>query len=389
METINIFADNNMDPSAATFLVILVDLLFVGSFVFALRQYLAARRNAEQAKQLGRERSELRQGLRFVSGTVELAKDAKYAVRVTIEQEGYENYGKNSSFGFREVDRKVDATPFYLKHSSGKRIRIETQGADIVLVDKLDQRHWVTRTQRWVRAELTPNEEVIVEGELQAGHDPEAQDSGNGYRDSAQGWVMKPRDMTLRFCTEGLGHRHELRANALGKLLFLIPLLWAAAQVPLVTYRLRQLIGQDVETQYLGRSTWTTRTSKGGTVYHYAADVISPHMREQGDTERIDIDSSDYYGLPSEGGQKIWVRYVPGHPMALILGKGNSLHAGLWTVAAIIAAIAAGRTAYVHRRRRWYEGPYEQSGSGLLPQPSGERFASDPRFEETHKRPWA
>ena len=380
MNPLNLYANNHFDPGLAQIAVAALDLMIFALMVFCVVQYRRARANAARAGAPSESAVELQPGLKFVSGKVEYAREAKYALRVTIEQYGTEIHSKNSTtHRFDEVGRKTECTPFYIKHKSGKRIRVEPEKAEVLLVDKLDQRHWTEMTRRWLRAELTPDELLIAEGELSIGHDPELLGSGEGYRDNSHGWVFKPRDGVLRVSTESLAKKYVLRANAFGKMIALLPMFWLGMQVPLATYRLRAWVGQDVEATYLGRSYWQTRGSKGGTTDHYAA-TFATHPDEAGRTvqDRIEIDSSDYLDLREVQTDRIWIRRVPGFELATNFGSGSTVHVGAWFATLLIAGVTLQQVLKRHNHKRWYEGKVSEDGTGTLPPPSNERFAEMP-----------
>jgi hypothetical protein len=378
MDPLNIYANNHIDPSLAWVLITILDLAFLALISAAIYYRVAARRMAEQATSRNKSRSTLRPGQQFVSGTVELAQDATFALRCTIELSGREIVEKNSvSHRFDEVIRHTESQPFYIKHASGERVYVVAENAAVLLVDQLDQQHWVSQTQRWIRAELTAGEPVIAEGILIRGHDPEAGTAAQGYRDrQQQGWVLSPKDNTLHFSTESLARRHELRASAFGRLIVLLLALWAAMQLPLATYRARQLLGQNVSCTLLRPVSWSTRSSKGQLIAHYALDVLPPQPGAS--VLRLEIDASDFVADNLTGREQVWVRFVSALPAVSELGQGNSVHAGAWFAALVMVVIGGAALIKTLRYRRWYETQYTKTGSGPLPTPTGERFAVAP-----------
>ncbi|MBL8678148.1 MAG: hypothetical protein JNK05_03240 [Myxococcales bacterium] len=377
LETINVYADNHLAPGLTRLALLALDTTLLALWFYCLVQLLLARSAARAANAAHDPATPLEEGARFVAGTVELARHERIAVRVTIKQVGVEHHGSKGSVNHRwtETSRDTEARPFYLRHASGARVRVEPANSQVLLVDALDQEHWTSTHTRQRRAVLSAGERAIVEGELVRGPDPEA--SGEGYRGSAAGWVLRPRDGAVNISAEDLGRRHTLRGRAFFKALFIVPVLGALALLPTLTAHARLVAGQDTLADYVQRATWTTRNNKGHVTHHYAARFA---LRDTGETHTIEVDRSDYESLPDsrgfneEGPQTIWVRRVPSMPVALCLGAGATLSA--WLLA--LSALGLGGVGYFvwkrHTYRRWYERTLVESHSGHLPEPSMRTF---------------
>ncbi|UQA59463.1 hypothetical protein [Polyangium aurulentum] len=341
----------------------------VVAVVFCVIEARKARRAARQANEVAEKPAPLAPGAHFVAGDVELAQGEDVAVRVTVTQVGSETQTRSGhTHGWSESQRTVEANPFYLRHESGARIRVEPP-ENVILVDALDQMEWWAKDRRRQRAELTAGEEAMVEGTLQRGHDPEAMQSG-GYRDpAALGWVMKPAaDGRMHISTEDLTRRHVLRARAFDKTLVLVILLGVVAQVALTGYWQRVFYGEDIVASYLNKQMYETRDGKGNVIRNHAIRI------EFGKGEsRWDVDPIDYSRLPDSGGE-IWVRHVPEYPEATALGRGSSVGMVSWVIAVACAAVSAYLTRSTHRYRRWYDGKLVESGEGRLPEPPNIRF---------------
>ncbi len=379
-ETLNVYANNHFGPALSFVLVAALDLFVLGLVLFCVRELARARRAVRAAEGAFDPHAPLVDRTRFVAGTVAFARDEKLAVRVSIEQHGSEQSTRNgTSHQWREVSRHTVARPFYIVHSSGARVRVTAGDADLVLVDQLDKREWTERTRRVRRAELSEGERVVAEGLLQRGHDPEAV-AGEGYRGAPVGWSLGPLAGKLHLSTEGLARRHALRARAFTKALIALPLLAACALAPTAGYQVRALMGQDTEATFIGRSFWTTRTNKGGIVEHFA---VSYMFERDGETvqDRVEVDNSDYFALPDatrgvySDGHRVWVRAVRSFPSMNSLGRGATVHGGWWALSAGMCLLLLGWVLQKHQYRRWYERPLNDSGSGALPPPTGERLA--------------
>jgi hypothetical protein len=155
------------------------------------------RRSLRRARQAGEAlagSSPLAVGATFVAGTVELAIDGPGAVRVEVDQSAREITGRDGrplSHIWNETARRVVAHPFYLRHTSGERVRVEP-GVQPLLIDTLDRTWYWQHDRRTLAAELTAGERAVVEGVVQRDADPEVRGGGAGYRDAARaGWVVR------------------------------------------------------------------------------------------------------------------------------------------------------------------------------------------------------
>ncbi len=379
-ETLLVYEDDQVEPIASTALVLGVDLAFAAALGVAIWQRARARRAIAAAEACVVPTAPLFERQRFLAGTVELAEGEPLAVRVTVTQAGVERAVKNGRVhDWVETDRAVEARPFYVRHASGARVRVEVPASadDVVIVDALDQREWSDRALRRRRAELTPGEPVIVEGRLGREHDPEAQ-GAQSYRDAAAGWVMRPpRDRRMLLSSESLAHKHRLRRRALGVAIGVIVTLWGIAELPLLGFRLRQLQGQDVVLPYAGKRAYSSRNSKGHLTQHWVVDFRQT-IGQTTFNVAAPIDGSDYQRLPIGPG-KVRVRDVASPQWATALGRGSSVN--IWGLIAATVLCAAGwiKLRFTLAHKRWYErGVDERNQQGPLPLPSGERFLDPP-----------
>jgi hypothetical protein len=373
-ETINIYTNNHASPGLSAVLILLLVVALGAMWLFSLWQWALARRSAAAAKVEFEQQSALREGARFVSGKVEYADGESIAVRVTITQHGSEERGKHPSHRWTEVERRVEARPFYLRLDSGERVLVDTTNANVLLVDKLDQMHWVEKWRRQKRAQLHAGERAFAEGILRKRLDPNT--AGMGYRDVGTRWVLMPRAGRIHVSTEDVSQRHKLRARAFAWAMVLLPLWAMVALLPVFPYFARLTNGRDELAVYLGRFHYMTRTNKG-TKHEWVARF----MTERG-YGAVEVDKSDYdrvlpaNDLVTSGVRRtIWVRVVDGSPKLTTLGRGNTVHFGWWCLS---LALVCGLGAWVtkkHTHKRWYERSLDESGSGLMPEPNGSVFS--------------
>lgn len=355
-----------------------VDAIAFIAIAWCVLEILEARRAARQAKRIEESNLLLHEGARFVRGQVEFSEGTNLAIRVTISQEGTQRAYKNGhTHTWTEIDRQIEALPFYVRTTNGDRIRVEPP-VDVMLVDRLDQMEWLAPAFRRRRAELTSGEGAVVEGRLEQGMDPELHGPNGTYRTTgSKGWIMKPtKRRGMYVSTESLSRRHELRARAFSRTMIFVVIINVIAASVLFQYRTSLLFGRNVAATYGGKKHYQTRDSKGRVIGHYAALVSYMDDPNYVFSEQVDLDYDDFVKLPQKSG-RIWLRYVPGKNWATTLGVGVSVNSALLIISAIFVGIGFYRVIRAKLHRRWYEGHVVEQGHGPLPVPINVRFVAD------------
>lgn len=366
--TYDFHADGHIDPPTSHYWVwglngMLVCCMLLGAFHRARSLYWA--RGADAAVNPD---EKLAPGSRFVCGKVEYADGQTNAISVHVEQLGTETKTKNGwKHAWQEVDRRIEAQPFYVRRPNGERIRIEP-GDDPLLIDKPDEMKWHARDRRTRIAALTPGEDVIVQGTLTQGPDPEAQQVGD-YRSTRQGWIMtRFRNARMEVSTEKRGERHRKRARAFSSTI--AALFWVAGFVNLffVYYHIRLFEGEDTCARITRKDISITKDSKGRTTHHYDVylDVDAPGRPQLND----ELDYDDWNVVEKE--MILGFRYVPNRPTKSTLGTDVSTNFMTIIFAALVGAVGLAVYTGTRSYKRWYEGKLENTGSGPLPdRPSG------------------
>lgn len=378
-EILKIFELNHAAPPNSHLWVFGIDVIAFLSLAFCIREILASRRASEQARRAETAAASLYDGARFIAGGVDFANGSNLAVRVTIGQTGSESLSqKNRSHTWHETTRETEAQPFYVRTKNGERVRVEPP-KDVMLVDKLDQMEWTSPTWRRRRAELSEGEHVVIEGCLERGPDPEANEMTSTYRSNTPvGWVMKDaKRRGMSISTEGLSKRHELRARAFLRTLAAVLLVELASLGILAPYHIRLVLGRNVVGYYHGKHFYQTTGGKQRVVNHYTASIS--YVDDSGDVygENVEINSEDFDRLPNQS-RRIWIRYVPGKSWATSLGIGTSVNGPMVLFALGFEALGIFLLVRTHRRKRWYESPLVQNMPGPLPPPTRERFRLEP-----------
>ncbi|MFT5356030.1 MAG: hypothetical protein ACI9KE_003252 [Polyangiales bacterium] len=214
----DISAATDFGPALSAVLM-LVLFGFVGLVLYRLIANIRRlRRDAQQADDAVRENTTLVEGAGFVVGTVEFDEDADYAVVVEIRQRGKEYRPKRRNprrakpgikQSWTEVERRCFAQPFWIRHSSGERVRVEP-GQDVELVDHLNVTVHDKSHERIRIAELLAGERVVAKGSLQLS----APTRGANYREAGpRTWLLlKSAQSPLQLSSKGLGDDHRRRA---------------------------------------------------------------------------------------------------------------------------------------------------------------------------------
>jgi hypothetical protein len=358
-------ANDHIDPPFSHFWV----WGLVGTLVYCILRSVLHRtqslRLAREADAAVNSDAPLAQGTRFLCGRVEYAEGQSNAIAVHVEQHGTETKGKNSwSHRWTEMSRATHAQPFYVRRPNGERVRVEP-GDEPLLVDKPDQKVWKQRDRRTRIATLTPGEEVIVQGVLGKGHDPELRDP-SAYRNTGQGWVMtSARGERMEVSAEKLGERHRKRASAFGWAIFYLIGTLTVVNLLFMYYHVRLFMGEDTCAEVTSKNISYTRDSKGRRTSHYNVNV---RVEAPGTPNIVrELDDSDWEQV--QVGTVLGFRYIPGKLSLSDLGAGTSTH--IMTIIFGVLTGLVGWGIYTGNRdyRRWYEGKLEDSGSGKLPDP--------------------
>lgn len=337
-------------------------LLFGRAFVRDVREYVRCKRAARAAAAEGAaaEAAVLAPGETVVAGKVELAAGEEVASRVEIDQGGTESENSGTwYFTWSEKDRRVTMRPFYIRHASGQRVRVEPSSRAL-LVDELDRMVLVNDTTRTRIAELTAGERVFASGLLAHGPDPESDPTA--YRSSTgKGWVLTPpSNEEMLLSSENLDARFHHRAR---RLLYSVAAL-GAVLIGLLgissAYFERLLFGRDTEAVVLAESQVEKTDSDGDSYTEYSVQV------RVGDNV-LWVGSNLTWNTRVDQGTTVPLRFVASNPSRSALGHGA--HVELWSFAAAVPVmiVTLGLLAVARSRKgRWFEGKLEETGKGRL-----------------------
>jgi len=340
-------------------LLLAVPLLLIAVALVGHRRY---QRRAAEAEAAYRPDALLSPGTATLFGTVEHAEDAEHAVRVEVDQEGSESESSGSwSHAWKEVDRRVKVHPFYIRHISGRRVRVEPQ-RDVFLVDAMDGVIRVNLTQRTRVAELTPGEEVYAHGLLEEDLDPEARAGRGMYRDSPRGLVLRsPRRGRMLLSSEPLGARFLKRAGLHRSAARVFVIVLALAHLALLPYHLRLIAGRTVKATVARLEHYTTKDDEGDTVHHYKVHTTLPGGAPFTD----DVPPAVFRSLAK--GELVPVRRCPLVPSYLSnIGESAEVHFAALPIGIVLLGFLSVGYIGMATRKRWYEGQVTDTGSGKL-----------------------
>lgn len=313
-----IYPEEHLEPGLSLVAVLgFAGALPLAMALVALTLTLAKRARARRADADSVASTPLEPGDAVLHGTVELAPGHSEAVRVEVEQTGFEGKDTHS---WREHERRTSAQPFYLNDVRGERVRVEP-GDDVQLVDELSGVRRVDALTRVRSAALEPGEPVYAVGQLVHGNDPDA-----AYRGGQRALVLRPpRNAPMLLSTEPLGEqlRRDGRLHRGFALAFAVVLV--GLQLACAPFYARLLLSESATGQVTALRHHTTSANRN-TVDHYEVTVRLP-----GGGELVQDADIDGWGTLAEGAS------VPVRDAGFTaqLGDGPTVH-GFLLVAAIV-----------------------------------------------------
>jgi hypothetical protein len=321
-----------------------VGLLVVAAV--ALRRWRKQRRAAARAEASFDPDVARIPGETVIMGTVEREQGASVAVRVELEQEGSE--WENSGIWvheWTETSRKVHVHPFYLRHASGLRIRVEPDG-DVMLVDEMDGVIRLDLARRVRVAELSPGERIFAVGELRVARDAEASVWRGGYHDEKEGFVLvPPRGRRMLLSSEPLGERFARRA-AFHRSWGVVALV-AAITVNILTAPViaRCLLGETVDARVAHLRRYE---GSGGEDRAIVMAVGARGFVFTGDVSAYEVTGVDE-------GDTIEVRHVPWWDFATVIDSDSIPNVTGYLALPLLGFIALIYWARRYTTRPWYE----------------------------------
>jgi hypothetical protein len=348
-------------------IVATVGLLVVAAV--ALRLSLRQRRAAAQADASFQPDAALVPGEAVVLGTVEREQGASVAVRVEIEQEGSESENSGIwSYRWTETNRKIHVHPFYLRHGSGGRIRVEP-GEDVMLVDEMDGVIKVDLTRRIRVAELLPGAKVFAVGELRRAPDPEAPTAG--YRQRSEGTLLvPPRGRRMLLSSEPLGKRFARRAAFHLRWAVLAAVAALGFNALFASFHARRWLGETVEV----RVTLVQHYESSDDDDHFEVTMLGPdHLIFSDEVSRRDFSRL-------HAGDKLQARYVPLWRSATAIGPDATASSGAYLAVPLLGVLALVYGLRARSTRPWYE------RKKLVEKGDGRLADSDPTAQKAPKR---
>jgi hypothetical protein len=338
--------------------LVIYSALLLGAVLLAVRWW----RRARAAERSFNPETPLVPGEIVVRGVVEYAVGQTSAVRVEVEQKGSESEDSGRwATSWEERHRRLSVRPFYLRHASGRRIRVEST-RKVELIDDMDGVIRVNLTKRLRVAELTPGEEVFAHGWLSEEQDPE---QPGGYRGNPHGLVLRPggRKGHLLLSSEPLGERFRRRARVhLGYVAGILAFGLVTNGIMLPYYS-RLLAGQTDRAVVTNLKHIVRPDSEGSDDHDYRVWLeLRPPLSQQFED---DVDEDLFNTLKT--GTELPVHFALRGWTSFHVGTGATYHyALLFLLFLPLAGIVLAYRLSVVGAIAWYEGKLSESRSGRL-----------------------
>lgn len=260
----------------STIAVIAVGLVLTGGLLLAacIGEWRARRRAAAMRAAISGKLGPLRAGQTVLRGMVESDSPDGRAVAVELRQVGQVIQTKSGPQAqWTEVDRTVEAKPFYLRLEDGRLVRVEPDQR-VFVVDQLDDVRRDSRVTRTRSAVIRHGDMVFAIGDLVEGYDPRAQ-SDAGYRGTrAKTLVLRAsKGRSMLLSTEAPSERHVRREGFHGNWALVLGALMLGIHLfAFGTFELLTFTGTNVNATVVERHTVLHRTKNGSHLsYHLSA----------------------------------------------------------------------------------------------------------------------
>jgi hypothetical protein len=334
-----------------------IGLLVVAAIALrrSLRQSRAAARTSRDAA--------LAPGEAVIAGAVELEEGASVAVRVEVDQQGTESEESGVwSHQWIETDRRSRVRPFYLRHASGARVRVEPR-ADVTLFNALRGLVRVDLTKRVRVAELTPGDKVFVFGELH----PEAQTPGHPPR--GHGYTLvPPREGRMLVSSEPIAEAFARRAAFHRRWAVVAAASALTFNAFFASFHARRFLGETVDVRVTQLREYDDKDDNE----HFSVTMQGAALFSD------EVSRSDFRRLHE--GDQIQVRDVPSWRSAAAIGSHATAHSRAYFAVPLLALIALAYGLRTRATRPWYE------RKKLVDKGTGRLAESKPTAEDARKR---
>lgn len=352
-----IVARGHLSPGLSFFCMDVVATLGALAVVaVAIRLSRQELRAAARAEASYKPDAALTPGEAVVSGVVEQEPGVGAVVRVEIDQQGSESENSGAwSHKWTEVGRRVLVQPFFLRHASGARIRVEP-GEDARLIDEMDGVVRVDLTKRVRVAELLPGETVFVVGELRRVPDPEG--AVRGYREKTEGYLLAPsRRRGMLLSSEPLGARYTRRSEFHTRWAVIIAAAFILFHALFASFHARRWLGTTMDV----RVTELRHTDAGDDDDRYTVMMGTP------DGLRLSSEVLPKNFVRLREGDTIQARVVPSWLSATEIGRDVTVHSRAYLGLLLFALLGIVYRVRASSTRAWYEREkLVEMGSGRL-----------------------
>jgi hypothetical protein len=348
MSPLVLYPDGHLSPLLSMLVCYLLDGAVPAAFALvALASWVSHLVLAMRARAVEQSKGAQAQGRAVIRGVVELAQGAPGAVRVEVEQYGAEFLSKGRwAHKWFETGRRTLAHPFYVREESGRRVRVEP-GADVKIIDDLDEVTYGASGVRTRAAAISPGEEAYVWGELGTGADPEQE---AGYRESRPAPVLRsPRSGVMLIASQPPAARFRATAFVHGMWFLGFVALLGVLQLFTLYQTIRLVAGETAVGTIVQKRSFT-KVKRQQRIWHYEVTTRTP----TGVSFVQEVDSVDFERVRE--GSSVALVFVPGHSGYELLGDRPTVPSDLPIGALLLlGSTAAGYVLHRRSLRPWYE----------------------------------
>lgn len=343
--------DGDLGPILSFVLMVFVFVFLALLLAKLVKEIRRLREEARAADRATERHMELAEGPGVVQGSVEFDDDAEYAVIMEIRQRGSERRrGKGgTTHHWVEVERRCFAQPFWIRHASGQRVRVEP-GQDVELVDRLDITVHDEARKRFRIAELSEGEHVVARGTLELSLPGESKN----YRETGpRMWLLVQGERArLHLSAERLGdHRRRVAKGYLKHLAFG----WLPCALIVCA-----IYSSHIARMTIGEETTVAISSKQG------RNPLSLSYESHGEQERERVSVDDPSAI--HVGDELAFIDVEVWPQAGQIGSSSTFPFFAWLISFLFACCAGLVT--LPPRDEWHaKKGFGESGKGKLPEP--------------------
>jgi hypothetical protein len=364
--------EGHLGVGTAMAVIVLVNLVLLGTLAFAISRWRANRRRGHAAGASVTTELPAKPGEAVLEGVVE-ADPVQPPMTITIHEFGSEASTRRSTkYEWSEIRRDVHTEPFQLVLASGERVRVEPDDT-VLLASVLEQTSSGTNPRIRV-ARILDGERAYVVGDLavETVGQADTRDVGPYRGANPTSFVLRRGRERLLVSTEPLGRRFERRARLHGRAAGATFFVLVAFNALVGRATVINAFGSDVDAEVVDTKTWTRTSERRGLTEQYTGYTVFAKYRDPAYGKDVSV----YDNVSERVFQRLQLRRVLRVPFRVVrwapslctIGPGATLDAGRLVLPSF--GVVALLVSYARVRRRsgaWYErAKLHESGEGPL-----------------------